>query len=416
MNALQSDARYHFPMGEREFVMLMAAIQALYALAIDAMLPALGIIAAELGALDVNRRQLVIGVFLLCSGLASLIPGVLADRFGRRRLALAALVAYAVLSLAAAFATSFGMLLVLRGLTGACTAAMMIIPITIIRDRYSGDRMARTQSLVAMTFMVVPMLAPLLGQAIILLAGWRWIFGTMAAFGLAVGAWVWLRLPETLDPQYRQHLALRRMFANMGAAFSHRPSLGYVLGVALIQATMFGFLNSAQQLMSESLGAGTAFPALFGAMALLMASTNFLNARLVMRIGARRVSHLALLAYTAVAFLHVLVASPDQRLWQFVGLMTMTMCCMSFIGANFQSIAMEPFARIAGSASSVLSFTRLVLGSLLGTLVGQAFDGTARPLSLWMLSAGLATLALVLFSEKGRLFRRSPHAGEAGPS
>jgi DHA1 family bicyclomycin/chloramphenicol resistance-like MFS transporter len=387
--------------------MLMAAIQALYALAIDVMLPAVGVIAEDLGAGDPNRRQLVIGVFLVCSGLASLFPGILADRFGRRRLALISLSAYSILSLASAFATSFTMLLVLRGLAGLFTSVMMIIPITVIRDRYSGDRMARTQSLVAMTFMVVPMLAPLFGQGIILVADWRWIFGAMAIFGVAVGIWVWLRLPETLHPEYRQDLKPRRILGNMRLAVNHRGALGYFLGIALIQAAMLGFINSAQQLVGEALGAGAAFPAIFGVMALLMASTNFVNSHLVMRFGARQVSHTALLVYIAVAVTHVLVAHGEERLWQFVPLMAMTMCCMSFIGANFQSIAMQPFARIAGSASSVLSFIRLVLGSSLGMLVGQAFDGTARPLTLWMLAASVTTLALVLFSEGGRLFGKA---------
>jgi MFS transporter, DHA1 family, multidrug resistance protein len=395
-----------FPMGEREFVVMMASLQALYALAIDVMLPALGVIAEELGAGDSNLRQLVIGVFLVCSGAASLFPGILADRFGRRTLALFSLAAYSLFSLAAAFATSFTMLLVLRGIAGIVTATLMIIPISIIRDRYSGDRMARTQSLVAMTFMAVPMLAPLLGQGIILVAGWRWIFGAMAVFGVAVGAWVWLRLPETLKEEHRQDLKPRRIATNMRSAVSQGSALGYFFGIALLQAALFGFINSAQQLIGESLGAGAAFPAIFGTMALLMAATNFVNSRLVMRVGARRVSHSALVLYIAIAAVHVWIASGDEQLWQFVALTTMTLCSMSFIGANFQSIAMQPFARIAGSAASVMSFIRLVMGAGLGMMIGLAFDGTARPLTLCMLAAGTTTLVLVLASEKGRLFRR----------
>jgi DHA1 family bicyclomycin/chloramphenicol resistance-like MFS transporter len=200
----------------------------------------------------------------------------------------------------------------------------------------------------------------------------------------------------------------RRIFGNMGTALRYRPAIGYILGIALIQAAMLGFINSAQQLVGEALGAGAAFPALFGGMALLMASTNFVNSRAVMRYGARRVSHAALLAYLAVAAVHAWVAHGEERLWQFVPLMAMTMCCMSFIGANFQSIAMQPFARIAGSASSVMSFIRLVMGAGLGMMVGQAFDGTARPLTLWMLGASCVSLVLVLYSERGRLFGRTP--------
>ncbi|MDG2003103.1 MAG: multidrug effflux MFS transporter [Novosphingobium sp.] len=394
-------------MGEREFVVMMAAIQALYALSIDVMLPALGVIATDLGEYEPNRRQLVIGVFLVCGGLASLFPGVISDRFGRRPIILVSLTAYTALSLTAAFVQNFTALLVLRGLTGLFVAAMMIVPIAIIRDRFSGDRMARTQSLVAMTFMVVPMLAPLLGQGIVLVAGWRFVFAAMAFLGLLVTAWVWIRLPETQHPEYRQDLKPHMIFGNMRSAVTNRSALGYFLGAALIQGALLGFISSAQQLMGEALGAGAAFPALFGLMALSMASTNFINSRAVMRFGTRRVSHCAVIAYIAVAAVHVWLAQgSSHQLWQFVALTALTMCCMSFLGANFQAIALQPFARIAGSAASVLSFIRLVLGAFMGLSIGQAFDGTARPLTLAILAAGVGTLALVAFSERGMLFGR----------
>jgi DHA1 family bicyclomycin/chloramphenicol resistance-like MFS transporter len=395
-----------FPMREVEFVAMMAAIQALQALAIDVMMPALGVIAHDLDAGDPNRRQLVIGVFLVASGFGSLFPGVFADRFGRRRVALIALAAYSLLSLASAFVTNFTMLLGLRAVIGLFSSAMMIIPVTVIRDRFSGDRMARTQSLIAMVFMVVPMMAPLLGQAIMLVAGWRWIFGAMALFAVLVGAWVWFRLPETLHPEYRQSMEPRRVIGNMRAAVTHREALGYFIGAALIQGALLGFINSAQQLVGEALGAGTAFPAIFGMMAFLMACTNFVNSRIVMRFGARRVSHGAILGYIAAAGLHAAIAGPEQTLWQFVPLMTLAMCFQSFIGANFQSIALVPFARIAGAAASVLSFVRLVAGAGIGMAIGQAFDGTARPLALSVLAASIGSLLLVLYSEKGKLFGR----------
>jgi len=401
-------------MREGEFVALMASIQALQALAIDVMLPALGVIAHDLGAGDPNRRQLVIGVFLFCSGFASLFPGVFADRFGRRHVVLFALCAYSALSLASAFVGNFTALLVLRGMIGLFSSAMMIMPVTIIRDRYSGDRMARTQSLVAMVFMVVPMLAPLFGQAVLLVAGWRWIFAAMATIAVLVGVWVWFRLPETLHPEYRQSMQPRRIVGNMREAITHREALGYFIGASLVQGALLGFINSAQQLVGEALGAGHAFPAIFGMMAMLMACTNFVNSRVVMRYGARRVSHAAMLGYILAASVHVTIAGEGETLWQFVPLMTLAMCFQSFIGANFQSIALLPFARIAGAAASVLSFVRLVVGASLGMLIGQAFDGTARPLALSILAASIGTMLLVLYSEGGKLFRRAqnPDGGQ----
>lgn len=396
----------HFPMGEREFVALMAMIQALQALAIDVMLPALGDIAHDLNVADPNRRQLVIGLFLVCSGAASLFPGILADRFGRRGIVLIALVGYSLLSFACAFVSDFETMLVLRMLIGVFSSALMIMPITIIRDRFSGDLMARTQSLVAMVFMIVPMLAPLLGQGIMLVADWRWIFGAMGGIGVMVGVWTWFRLPETLHPEYRQTMRPRQIAANMRAAVTHRAAIGYFVGAALVQGALFGYINSAQQLVGEALGAGAWFPLIFGAMALLMAMTNFVNSRLVMRFGTRRVSHAAVIAYLVTAAIHFAIALSGETLWQFVPLMSMAMCFMSFIGANFQAIALQPFARIAGAAASVMSFIRVVAGATLGILIGQAFDGTARPLVGAMLLTSAGALLFVLYSERGRLFRR----------
>lgn len=395
-----------FPMKELEFVAMMASFQALQALAIDVMLPALGPISRDLGVGDPNERQLVIGVFLICSGLGSLFPGALADRFGRRPVVLVAIATYVLLSVVCAISASFELLLIARGVMGLITAAMMVMPMTILRDRFDGDRMARTQSLIAMTFMVVPMIAPMVGQSVLLVAGWRWIFGIMGGLAAGVFTWALLRLPETLHADYRQPVQLKVIAGNMALALKERSAIGYFLGAAFVQGALFGYINSAQQLVGEHFGAGTMFPAVFGGMALVMACTNFANARIVERFGARRVSHAALLSYIAIAAVHLYLAFQGETLWTFVPMMTLSMCMLSFIGANFQSISLQPFARIAGAAASVMAFVRMVLGASLGSLIGQAYDGTARPIMGAMVVCGLIGLLLVLYSERGRLFRR----------
>jgi DHA1 family bicyclomycin/chloramphenicol resistance-like MFS transporter len=395
-----------FPMGELEFVAMMASFQALQALAIDVMLPALGAISKDLHLADPNQRQLIIGVFLICSGLGSLFPGALADRFGRRPVALCAIAVYVLLSMLCAVAGSFELLLAARGLMGLVTSAMMVMPMTILRDRFDGDRMARTQSLIAMTFMVVPMIAPMVGQSVLLVADWRWIFGIMGGLAAGVFVWAYLRLPETLHPEFRQPIRLGVIAGNMALAVRERAALGYFLGAAFVQGALFGYLNSAQQLVGEHFGAGTLFPVMFGGMALVMACTNFANARIVERFGARRVSHAALLIYIGLAVVHLVLAMRGEGLWTFLPLMTLSMCMMSFIGANFQAISLQPFARIAGAAASVMAFVRMVFGAILGSLIGQAYDGTARPVMAAMVVCGLSALVLVLYSERGRLFRR----------
>jgi DHA1 family bicyclomycin/chloramphenicol resistance-like MFS transporter len=403
-------------LGEREFVALMAMIMALQALCIDAMLPALGIMAQDLGARDPNERQLVVGVYLIAAGIGALFPGALADRFGRRPVLFVSLAAYVALSLACALVTDFTTMLVLRAAQAVCSAGLSVLPNAIIRDRFSGDRMARAQSTVAVIFMIVPMAAPSLGQAVLAFASWRWIFGGMALLGVVVWIWAWRRLPETLDPANRQTIAPRDIAANMWQAASNRASMGYVLGASLLVAGLFGYINSAQQLVAEHFGAGDLFPLLFALMAGGMALANFTNSRIVERFGARRVSHCALLAFIAASALQVWMAHlPHQTLWQFVPVMALNMCLIGFIGANFGSIALQPFARIAGAASSFQMFTRMVIAASFGALIGQSYDGTAQPLAWSLLIGGIAALGLVLYSENGRLFRRLTPPGAARP-
>ena len=393
--------------GERELVVLMASLMALVALSIDSMLPALGEIAAELNAGDPNRRQLVIGVYLLGAALGALLPGALADRYGRRPVLFGALALYTVFALASALVSDFNSLLVVRGLQAFCSAGISVLPNAIIRDTYEGDRMARMMSTTALVFMAVPMLAPSYGQAILLFAGWRWIFGCTAVLAAVVSIWAWLRLPETLDPANKQEVRLGAIGTNMRIALSDRSSIGYVIGAGVLWAGMFGFLNSSQQLVAEHFGAAESFPLLFAVMAGSMAVANLTNARIVERFGARRVSHAALFAFIAVACLQVWRAfSGHEQLWDFVLLQSAQMCLIAFMGANFTSIAMQPFARIAGAAASVQMFLRSILSAVLGALIGQAYDGSARPLAMALLTGGVLALGLVLFSEKGRLFRR----------
>lgn len=403
-------------MGGRETIAMMALVMALQALAIDAMLPALGDIARELAVTDPNKRQLVVGSFLLASGFASLVPGSLADRYGRRPILLGCIGIYVFFSVACAMATSFPALLALRVAQAMGCGGLAVLPPAIIRDRFAGDQMAKQMSIISVVFMVVPMLAPSIGQVVLLFAGWRWIFVFLAVMGCVMAAWVSIRLPETLHPEYRQPIRPRSILVNMIGAASNRSSIGYVIGSALTFGAMIGYVNCSQQLVGEHFGAGPLFPLLFGLSALMMAVANFSNSRIVERFGARRVSHTAVLAFIAVGLLQIWISSwPGQTLWQFMPLIVTSMILIGFISANFSSIALQPFERTAGSASSMQAFLRTAIGSMIGIVVGQAYDGTAAPLAVAFLATGVLSLAFVLFSEKGKLFRRLHPAGAPRP-
>lgn len=404
------------PIGGRELVFMLAFTQALQALAIDSMLPALGDISRDLGLTDPNRRQLIVGLFLLGMGIGALIPGTLADRFGRKPVMLGCVGGYVVTSLACAVARDFTTLAALRLLGGLLCGGLAVLPPAIIRDRFEGDRMASLQSMISVIFMVVPMIAPSLGQLVLLVAGWRWIFAVMAVLGAAMFVWLMLRLPETLNPEYRQPISPTTIGRNLWASLTTRVSIGYVLASAAMLSVMWGYVQSCQQLLGEHFGAGEAFPLFFGGMALCMAGASFTNSRIVERFGARRVGHTAVLAYILFALIEYgLAHTGEQTLWQFVPLMTLIMICGGFTGSNFSSIALQPFARMAGAASSVQAFIRNVAAALIAASIGQAYDGTAGPLSTAMVMAGGVALALVLWSEKGRLFRRLYPPGTPRP-
>ena len=321
---------------------------------------------------------------------------------------MSSLAGYVIFGVACALVKSFDQLIVMRVLQGLMASGLMVLPGAIIRDQFEGDAMARVFSLISAVFITVPVIAPSIGQAVMEVAGWRWLFVGLGIMGTVMAIWAGLRLPETLHPEFRQEIRPRVLARNMWIAATSRAAIGYVLGTALVIGTVFGYVNSAQQLVGEHFGAGQAFPYVFGGTAAMMAVASVTNSRIVERFGARRVSHAGLLMFIVVSAAQVWVShsSHSADLYWFLPLMAMNLALLGFLGANFGSIAMQPFAEIAGAASSIQAFLRMVIASLIGIAIGQAYDGTARPLAYALLIAAVLALALVLYSERGRLFRR----------
>ena len=280
-----------------------------------------------------------------------------------------------------------------------------MLVVSIVRDCYSGRDMARVMSLAMIVFLAVPILAPSVGQAILLVAPWRWIFGVLGLFGMAVLFWVGMRLPETQDPRDRRPIEPASVVAAFRTVLTTRIGVGYMAAMAFILGGLFGFINSAQQVFVDVFHAPELFTTIFALIAMFMAAASLLNSRIVGRLGMRRVSHGALLGYIALTGTHALVAlTGHEALWSFALFQGGAMFCFGLVAPNFGAMAMEPLGHVAGTASSVQGFVTTVGGALLGFFIGQHFDGTVVPLTLGFSLCGLAALAIVLVVERGRLF------------
>lgn len=395
-------------MGRAEFIAMMAFLMALNALAIDIMLPGLQEIGAALNVENENHRQYVVSAYLIGFGVAQLFYGPIADRFGRRMPMIVGLAIYVVSSLAVVFVPSFESLLLLRFIQGIGSAATRVITVSIVRDVFGGRQMAEVMSLIMMVFMVIPVVAPGTGQVIMLFGDWHWIFVFMAAIALIVGVWMYVRLPETLAPEDVRPFTVKVILEGFRIVLTDRVALCYTIASTFIFGALFGFINSAQQVYVGIYQLGVWFPVAFAAVALFMALSSFVNAKLVGRFGMRKLSHGSLIGFIAInlVWLVVQILGPQPMpFFLFITFFSLAMFQFGWIGSNFNSLAMEPLGHVAGTASSVLGFMGTIGGSIIGAAIGQAFDGTALPMVAGFFVVSIIGLIFVLIGEKGRLFQ-----------
>ena len=393
--------------GFREFLLLTAAIMACQAIAVDTMLPALPSIGRDLGVSDANRTQWIITTYIAGVGIGQLFWGMLSDRFGRRSILLTGLALYVLAAAAVGMAGTFEALLAWRFAHGIA-AASMVIARSIIRDLYGGRQMARVMSLTFIVFIMVPIIAPSLGQLVLMLAPWRALFHVFSGFAAAVLLWVYFRLPETMHPEYRMTLTARHVAKAAGRVVADRASRWYTLSVALMFGSIIGYVGMMPQIFGAVFHRPSLMPSAFACCAASMGLASYLNSRVVERFGMRIISQAGLLVFIAVTGLHVLVASlRAETLWTFVVLQGATMGCLGLIMANFGAMAMEAMGQVAGIAASLQGCVGTSGGALVAALMGEQFNGSTVPLALGALLCGLISLACIWLAEEGRLFR--PH-------
>ena len=388
-----------------EFIALVAALMALNALAIDVMLPALPYMGEALGVANENERQLVVSAYMIGFGAAQLVFGPITDRFGRRAPLFVGIALYVVCAFLATFAPTFATLLILRFIQGLGAASTRVIATSVVRDRFSGREMAEVMSLTFMVFMAIPIIAPGIGQVILLTGPWHYIFLFMSGLAALILAWAFLRLPETLHPEYRRPLRLAVIVEGFRLVFTNRVAFFYGLAGMFLFGAMFGFIISSQQIFVGIYGLGPLFPVAFATMAGFMAVSSFINSRIVKRFGMRRLSHTAILIYIGCAsILLILSVIGPVPFWLFFALLMVIQVAFGNAASNMNSLSMEPLGAVAGTAASVFGFMQTVGGALLGTYIGQHFNGTLTPNATGYVVMGTLVLCCALIAEKGKLF------------
>ncbi len=394
----------HQPMSFAEFVMLIACIMALTSLATSMMLAVL----VEIGksfAVNVTATQSVLTSFFVGFSLGQFVVGPMADRFGRRPVLLGCLALYLVASVLCVVSPSLETLLIARFVQGLGAAAPRVVGISVVRDCYSGRRMANVMSLAMTALMVVPVIAPTLGQLVVLVAPWRWIFVFLTLYGVVAMAWMYLRLPETLAPDNRRSLQPVAILDAVRQALTTRRTLGYMLACGIAQGLLLATLYAAPQVMGELLGMGGYFTIAFGVAAAAMSFGQFVNSQLVGRLGMRLLSHGAVIVGTLLSIALLLMARADA-----VGIVSFTffMCVVNALfmaaASNFNAMAMEPQGKIAGTASSLFGSVTTMMQAMIAHGIGLAYDGTMLPLASGMVACGVSVIVIAAITERGKLF------------
>jgi len=370
-----------------EFVVIISMMMSLTALSIDAMLPALPQIGSDLGIINPNDRQLIISIIFLGSAFGQLFFGPLSDKTGRKPAIYAGYALFITGSLVAVFSINFPMMLAGRVLQGLGLAAPQAVTMALVRDQFEGRQMARVMSFAMMVFILVPMVAPTIGQGILSFGSWRSIFGSFLFFALITILWFGLRIPETLAPENRAPFSVKRIVDSVREIFKIRVAIGYTLTAGLINGVFIGYLNSSQQIFQEQYALGSAFPLYFAMISLSLGLASFTNAHLVMRYGMTKLVHLSLgiVFGLAVIFLGISMALAGQPpLWSLMAYLMGSFFCTGILFGNMNSLVMQPLGHLAGIGAAVVGSITTLISMLLGTVIGRSYNGTILPLVIGM--------------------------------
>ena len=386
-----------------EFIALMASLMSIVALAIDAILPALAQIGISINSLDPIDNQLLITMIFLGLGVGQLFFGPLSDSFGRKPIVYSGFILFTFASIICLLAPSLEIMVVGRILQGIGLSAPRTMAISIIRDTYKGDYMARVMSFVTAFFILVPVVAPAIGKWIMDAFEWQGIFYIQLFFALVVSIWFWKRQQETLKAQYKIPFSARVFIDGTKEFLKHRETVAFTFISGFITGAFLVYLSASQHIFEDQYHLPELFPYIFSGLAISIGLSTFLNGTLVLRFGMRRLSLMALTAFCLIAVVYVVMFwnRPNPSVLVLVGFLSVQFFCLGFLWGNFRSIAMEPIGHIAGIGAAINGFVSTVLSVPIANYIGGFVDDTIWPLFVGLGGCGLISLLIfIAFSRK----------------
>lgn len=381
-----------------EFVILMAALMALNAFAIDAILPAIALIATEFGSQNANNAQFIISFIFIGLTLGQLLYGPIADSKGRKSTLLVSLGIFIFGSIISTYASDFNLMLLGRFLQGLGAAGPRIITLAIVRDLYQGRTMAKVMSFVMGIFIFVPAIAPMLGEFILQISNWRGIFMALIIFAVILIFWVSLRQRETLKPENVMKLNFTSVKKAVVETLKHPISLGYTISMGLIYSGFLSYLTTSQQILQIQYELGSNFPFYFGGLALGLGIASIMNAKLVMIFGMKVISRRAtmLLILTGLLFLPITIYFDGQPpLFLYVGYLVLVLFGYGLAFNNLSAIAISPLGHIAGTASAVIGSFSTLISIPISVLIGQFYNNTIYPLVIGFLVVSILAFSIM---------------------
>ncbi|WP_299524127.1 multidrug effflux MFS transporter [Winogradskyella sp.] len=379
-----------------EFVVLMAALMSIVALSIDAVLPALPKIGEYLSVSNPLENPKLITSIFLGLGIGQLIFGPLSDSFGRKPIVYTGFILFVIASLICVTTKSFEMMILGRVLQGIGLACPRTMCIAMIRDTYEGDYMAKIISIVVMVFILVPVIAPTLGQYLMNHYNWQFIFTFNLIFGLMVMLWFWIRQPETLKDKYRIPYRLNIFKTGTAKFFKIRSAVIYTLLSGFITGSFMVYLSTSQQIFEKQYDLADEFPLIFASLAISVGLATFLNSQLVIKFGMKRIVHIAMISFILISLLFILFynSGNNPSIGILITFFALQFFTIGFLFGNLRALAMEPMGHIAGIGSALNGFISTVMAVPIADYIGKFVVNSVTPLFIGFLICGLISLVL----------------------